>query len=105
MLLPYSDTQCGAKVFRRKAIESTLDKIESTKWALEVDILYKFKKQGFKVKEIPTIWRDQEGSTVDLKKTPIQMFSAVVRLRMIHSPFKFIVRLYDKLPESIKIHH
>lgn len=104
LLLPYSDTQCGAKLFRRKAISSVISDLGTTEWAFDIDLLYRLKKKGFKIKEIPTIWNDKKGSKLNLKKVPFKMFSSIIRLRLIYSPFKFIVKIYDKLPERIKVH-
>ena len=51
-----------------------------------------------------SIWEDKIGSRLDLTKVPIQMFSGVLRLRLIYSPFeriltpvKFILKIADKL--------
>jgi len=105
LLLPHTDTQCGAKLFKKKTIEVIVKNIKITEWAFDVDLLYISKKSGFKIKEVSTVWEDAEGSNINLSIIPIKMFSSIVRLRLIYSPFKFIVRLYDKMPEKIKIHN
>lgn len=105
LFLPYRDSQCGAKLFTKKAIESVINELGITNWAFDVDLLYKLRKKGFKIKEIPTEWEDKKGSKLSLIKVPFQMFSAIVRLRLLYSPFSFIVKFYDKLPERIKIHN
>ncbi|MBI2047135.1 glycosyltransferase [Candidatus Pacearchaeota archaeon] len=104
-LLPFEDTQCGAKMMRREVVESVLPELSSIRWAFDVNLLHRVKKGGFKLIEVPTRWRERADSKLNVKKVPFQMFSAVVRLRLWHSPFRFIVRAYDKLPEKIKIHH
>jgi len=105
LFLPFKDTQCGAKVFKRRALKEVVSELGITRWAFDVDLLYKLKRKDFRIREIPTIWEDKAGSRVDLIRVPIQMFSAVVRLRLLYSPFKFIIRLYDKLPEKMKIYN
>lgn len=105
LLMPYRDTQCGCKIFQRVALLSTLQKLEITRWAFDIDLLYKLRKNGFSVIDFPTIWEDREESRVKTVKISLQMFSALVRLRLVYSPFKFIIRFYDLLPESIKFHH
>jgi glycosyltransferase involved in cell wall biosynthesis len=104
LFLTYKDTQCGAKIFKKKAIKNIINELGITKWAFDIDLLYKLKNKGFQIKEIPTIWEDKKGSKIDLVRNPIQMFSSIIRLRLLNSPLKFIVRAYDKLPENIKIH-
>jgi len=106
LFLPYHDTQCGAKVFRKKAIESIVGELNViSQWAIDVDLLYRLKLKGFKIKEIPTIWEDKKDSKIHIIKTTIQMVSAVIRLRIVHSPLNFIVRAYEKLPDKMKIHN
>lgn len=103
--MPYRDTQCGAKIFKRDAIESILPSLGLTQWAFDVDLLYQLKKKGFKVREFPTIWMDKEYSKLNFIKVSPRMAISIIRLRIIHSPFRFIARIYDRLPEWIKIHH
>ena len=62
-----------------------------------MDLLYKFKLNNYNVKEIPTIWDDDSNSKLDIKKASIEMFLAITRLRLIHSPFKFIVVAYENI--------
>lgn len=105
LLIPYHDTQCGAKLFTKRAIKKILSLEDLPEWAFDVYLLYEIHKAGFKIKEVPTVWQDKAGSKINLIKVPFQMFSAVVRLRLINSPFNFIVKLYNKLPENLKIHN
>lgn len=105
LLLPYSDTQCGAKLFKRKAIESIVHEIGNTKWAFDIDLIFRIKNKGFKIKEIATIWDDKKGSKIDLIRVPFQMFSSIIRLRLMFSPFNFIVKAYNKIPEGWRLHH
>lgn len=105
LLLPYKDTQCGAKLFKKKALEEVVNELGTTKWAFDIDLIYKLKRKGFRIKEIPTIWEDKRGSKLNIVKVPFQMFSSIIRLRLIYSPFNFVVRAYNKLPEKIRIHN
>ena len=91
------DTQCGAKLFKKEAIKKVAPKIGITKWAFDIDLLYQLKRAGYKVKEIPTVWKDTPDSKLNLKKVSVEMFLAIIRLRLIYSPFKFIVTMYNKI--------
>ncbi len=104
-LFPYSDTQCGAKLFTRRAVEYVCTRMSITKWAFDIDLLYKLRSGGFSVIEIPTVWQDKSESHLKVFHASLEMFLAIVRLRIIHSPFSFIVRAYDSLPQSLKVHH
>lgn len=99
-LFPYSDTQCGAKLFKKELIKKIYPKLENSGWSFDVDLLFYASREKAKIKSIPTEWNDKKGSKVNLKKTPINMFLSVLRLRFVHSPFKFVVRLYKKLPDK-----
>src|SRR3989344_5174512 len=104
-LFPYSDTQCGAKLFRREAVIYVQDKMRITKWAFDIDLLYKLRRGGFSVIEIPTVWNSQDDSKLNVIKATVEMLLAVFRLRLVHSPFSFVVRAYDALPKRLKVHH
>ena len=99
--LRFKDTQCGAKLFKRKALEKTIPKLTFSQLAFDVDLLYNIKKQGFKIKEIPTTWSDEEYSKVNFAKSGPVMFLAIIRLRILNSPFKSLIKFYDKLINNI----
>ena len=103
--IKYKDTQCGAKIFKRKVIETVISKIGTTQWAFDIDLLYQTINSGFKIKEEPTTWSDKEYSKLYLKKVGPKMALAVIRLRLNHSPFKFLIRVYDSLPQWMKVGH
>lgn len=88
--LPFRDTQCSGKVFRRHAIERIIDSISTLNFAFDIDLLYQLRKHGFKIREVPVAWKDENGGTVRLS-TPLTMFFAVIRLRIVNSPFRPIV--------------
>jgi glycosyltransferase involved in cell wall biosynthesis len=102
--MPYHDTQCGAKLFKRESIEKVLPDFTITKWAFDVDLLYQMRRNKFKVIEFPTIWSDKEYSTINFAKAGPRMSLAVIRLRILNSPFKRVMKIYDNLPEKLKIY-
>jgi len=105
LFLPFSDSQCGCKLFKREAVAEVINDLGITRWAFDVDLLYKLKKKRFKIKEVPTVWEDKKGSKLDLIRVPLLMFLSIVRLRILNSWFRGFIRFYDKLPEWIKVHH
>lgn len=96
-LMPYADTQCGAKIFKRAAIEKVANKLIITKWAFDVDLLYNLRKRGFKIKECPTVWSDSDYSKINFMSAGPLMALAMLRLRLLNSPFYFIVGYYDRI--------
>ena len=105
LLMPYKDTQCGAKLFKREVIEKIISELNITKWAFDINLLYSCKKKRFNIKQIKTIWEDKKESKLSVVKVPFQMFSSVIRIRLLNSPFKFVVKAYNKIPEKLRIHN
>ena len=103
-LFNHKDTQCGAKLFKRELLEKIVPRLSFSEWGFDVDLLFYARRESGRVKSIPTEWHDEKGSHVNLKKTPITMFLAAVRLRLIHSHLRFMVRAYTVLPEGLKFH-
>ncbi len=103
--LNYRDTQCGAKLFKRKATKIIVGNIGITEWAFDIDMLYIAKKNNLKIRELPTIWEDKAGSKLNIKKTSIRMFFSIIRLRINYSMFRGFIRLYESMPEFFKLHH
>jgi glycosyltransferase involved in cell wall biosynthesis len=81
------DTQCGAKVMRRKAVESIHPNLRIADVAFDINLLYSLKRAGFTVREVPTVWTDKMGSTITLNKGSFGIILSVIRLRLVYSPF------------------
>ncbi len=94
--LPITDTQCGAKIIRREAVQDILPRLGLTRWAFDVDLLFQLRRAGYRIVEAPTEWHDVGGSQLRIGKASLEMFLAIVRLRLLHSPFAWVVSTYDK---------
>lgn len=81
------DTQCGAKVIRRQAVEKIHSALRIADMAFDINLLYSLKRAGFRTLEVPTEWTDKIGSKVHLFRTSLTMFLSAVRIRLIYSPF------------------
>lgn len=100
-LFPYRDTQCGAKIFKKEALKKVVYNMGMTKWAFDIELLYLLHKQGFRIKQVKTIWKDMDFSKIDLRKSSVQMLFAVMQLRVIKSPFKRLLRPIKPLIEIL----
>jgi len=85
--LPYRDTQCGAKVFRRKVIKKILPEMKLNNMMIDVEMLVLARKYKFKIKEIPTVWLEKGksdflGSPFKVLKNSIILFFSLIKLRM-----------------------
>jgi len=100
--LRYIDTQCGSKLFKKEAIKQIYNKLNITRWAFDVNLLYLMKLNGFKVIEVPTEWNEtRKKSKLNIKSAVPEMFLSLIRLRLAYSKFKFIVDLSDRLYENL----
>lgn len=78
------DYQCGAKLFSARTLRTIAPKLTIAQWAFDVELLYLYKRHGFTVQEVPTIWNDQAFSTLTPFRSGIRMLSALIKLRMQH---------------------
>ena len=87
------DTQCGAKVMRRAAVEQIHSSLRLADLAFDINLLYSLKRAGFTVLEVPTEWTDQIGSKVSFNfKTSLNILLSIIRLRVLYSPFYPLLR-------------
>lgn len=109
--LRLTDTQCGAKLMKRDALIPILGSLGITRWAFDVDLLFQMHRAGCTIVEIPTEWHDVAGSKIDILPASAEMAAAIVRLRLLYSPLRWIVGLYDRLigplihPKELKRDH
>jgi glycosyltransferase involved in cell wall biosynthesis len=80
------DTQCGAKVMRREAVEKIHSFLRIADMAFDINLLFSLKRAGYRILEVPTEWTDKIGSKVVLGRTSLTMFLSAVRIRLIYSP-------------------
>ena len=78
--LPYADTQCGAKVFRAAVLDPVLDEMTLTGFEFDVELLWRLRRSGAQVVEVPTVWHDRGGSKVGGGDS-MQMLRRLVALR------------------------
>lgn len=78
--LNVKDTQCGAKLFKKKAIKTILPELRTNGFAFDVEILWKLKKHGFSYKEIPIAWKNDFESKVSFL-APLKMFRELIKIR------------------------
>lgn len=89
--MPYKDTQCGAKVFRREALKKVLMDVHVNGFVFDVVILYLTQKNHYRIREVGVVWEERPGSKVDMLHTTIDMFLSIIKLRIFYSPFRFLM--------------
>lgn len=83
------DTQCGAKLMRREAIEKVHHSLRIADMAFDINLLYSLHRAGYSILEVPTEWTDKIGSKVTMFGTSLVMFLSAVRIRLIYSPWLY----------------
>lgn len=69
LILPgIKDTQCGFKMFSQRATELIFPKQRFMRWSFDMEILAIAKKAGFKIKEVPVVWRNAPQSKLKAVK-------------------------------------
>lgn len=81
--LRLADTQCGAKVFSRRALQDIMSSLEVADFAFDIEVLWRLSRHGFVVHEIPTVWSDRsEGTKIQIVRSSRSMLSTVLRMRL-----------------------
>lgn len=85
--LPYRDTQCGAKLFRRRALHDVLGDLTLESWSFDVELLLHLHRRGRRVAEVPIALRagGRPSQLRTLRVAP-QMLRDVLELRRRVSP-------------------
>lgn len=79
--LPYSDTQCGAKVFRLSQVVPMLPDLKLKKYSFDVEMLWRLKKQGASIVEVPIVWEDHAGGDFKLRQSGVQSAIELAKLK------------------------
>ncbi|HMK95133.1 MAG TPA: glycosyltransferase [Candidatus Limnocylindrales bacterium] len=78
--LNVKDTQCGCKAFKREALQNVLNTVESNGFEFDAELLFKCKRKGYTIKEIPVTWSCKSGSKLNLFTDTLKMGKGVLKL-------------------------
>jgi len=79
------DSQCGFKAFRREAAHKLFNLQKLDGFSFDVEIVYLTQKLGYRLLELPVIWRNSAQSRVQVFRDPLMMFWDVLRIRSLHT--------------------
>jgi dolichyl-phosphate beta-glucosyltransferase len=63
-LWSYPDTQCGFKMLSAKAAQAVASRMVVDRFGFDFELVILAKKSGFKIKQLPVRWLNEEGTTV-----------------------------------------
>lgn len=76
------DTQCGFKLFTRRAAQEIFSRTTLDGFAFDVEVLMIARELGMRIREVPVVWYHAPNSKVSPVKDATRMFADVIRLRV-----------------------
>jgi glycosyltransferase involved in cell wall biosynthesis len=79
--LPFVDTQCGFKAFRRERCAVIFEQQRIERFGFDPELLYLARHHGLRAVEIPVRWGHSPATKVSMLRDSIQMFMEVFTIR------------------------
>jgi dolichyl-phosphate beta-glucosyltransferase len=76
-----NDTQCGFKLFRRKAAHDTFSRLTVKGFAFDIEALFLAQRSGYTIAECPVVWRNNPDTRVRFARDAGAMFIDAVKIR------------------------
>ncbi len=94
----FSDAQCGFKAMTREVVSRVVPQIKDESWFFDTEMLVLAEKQGYRIKDIPVVWNEDDDSRVKIIRTAWDDIKGVLRLRKILWSNDFVVatRIYGR---------
>lgn len=77
----FSDAQCGFKCVSRRVIERVVTDVEDDSWFFDTELLALAEKRGYRIKDVPVRWVDDDDSRVKIMATAWEDIRGVLRVR------------------------
>jgi glycosyltransferase involved in cell wall biosynthesis len=77
----FSDAQCGFKAVSRRVVEQIIPQVVDQSWFFDTELLVLAEKQGYRIKDIPVRWVEDDDSRVKIFKTGWDDIKGVCRMR------------------------
>ena len=97
MGLPFKDTQCGFKAFRREAAQVIFRLQTIERWGFDPEILFIARKLRFSVVEVPVTWGHDERSRMSYLKDGMKMLEEMAVIR-----YNSLAGRYDEAIAAMK---
>jgi len=81
MLADISDTQCGFKLFTRRAARAIFQRARTNGFAFDCEALLLARKLGYRVKEVGVVWCNDPDSRVRPVRDSCRMLASLVAIR------------------------
>ena len=77
----FSDAQCGFKAVSRRVVRDVLPQVRDNSWFFDTELLILAEKQGYRIKDVPVLWIDDDDSRVKIFKTAVDDVKGLLRVR------------------------
>lgn len=77
----FADAQCGFKAVSRRVVDEIVPEVRDQGWFFDTELLVLAEKRGFRVKDVPVRWVDDDDSRVKIVPTAWEDIKGVLRLR------------------------
>lgn len=81
LFLPFHDTQCGFKLFRRDLCRPVFEAMRVERFSFDVEMIFLALRAGLRVEEVPVRWFNDAESKVRFLRDASRMFADVLRIR------------------------
>jgi len=90
--LPFQDTQCGFKAFRRERCQVIFEQQRIERFGFDPEILFLAQRHGLKAVEIPVRWSHDPATKVHVLRDSVVMFGDLFYIR-----WNWILNRYPKM--------
>jgi glycosyltransferase involved in cell wall biosynthesis len=79
--ISFSDAQCGFKAVSRRVVAEIVPDVKDQSWFFDTELLVLAEKRGFRIKDIPVLWIEDDDSRVKIIRTAWDDIKGVWRVR------------------------
>ena len=79
--LPFVDTQCGFKAFRRERCRILFEQQRIERFGFDPELLFLARRHGLQAVEIPVRWSHSPATKINMMRDSVQMFVDVFTIR------------------------
>jgi glycosyltransferase involved in cell wall biosynthesis len=95
--LPFKDTQCGFKAFKRSAAQVIFRLQTIERWGFDPEILFIARKLRYVIREVPVTWGHDERSRMSYLRDGLKMLQDMAKIRT-----NSVAGRYDKAIAAMK---
>jgi dolichyl-phosphate beta-glucosyltransferase len=79
--LPFLDTQCGFKAFRRERCQVVFEQQRVEGFGFDPEVLFLAQRQGLRIAEIPVRWAHDSATKVHVVRDSLRMLADLFVIR------------------------